>query len=144
LSGLCRTPAAIGLAGCGVPALAAQSGVGMPGEAVPGLAGGLSQTALGLAAVLALIALLAWAARRLRGRLQPRGGAVELLGGLSLGARERLVLVRVEGVRLLIGVAPGSLRTLHVLDPRSMPADADAPAFAQTLVAQRERTGREL
>jgi flagellar protein FliO/FliZ len=77
--------------------------------------GQLIQTAGGLLLVLVLIIGLAWAVRRF-GRL-PSGakGQLEILGGLSLGARERVVLLKVADTRLLIGVAPGRVQTLHVL-----------------------------
>jgi flagellar protein FliO/FliZ len=112
-------------------------------DTLPGLADGLSQTILGLVAVLALIALLAWAARRLSGRLQGRGGALELLGGLSLGARERLILVRVDGIRFLVGVAPGSVRALHVFDQvaDSATAHTSSGTFGEALNSQREHAG---
>jgi flagellar protein FliO/FliZ len=40
------------------------------------------------------------------------------LGGASVGARERVVLVEVENTRLLLGVAPGQVRTLYALPAR--------------------------
>lgn len=118
------------------PASLAQDGSGSSQDPIPGVAGGVAQTVLGLAAVLALIAVLAWLARRLNGRLQGRGGGVELLGGISLGTRERVVLVRVDDIRVLIGVAPGSVRALHVLDTEPRPAPAAGQSFATSLVAQ--------
>jgi flagellar biogenesis protein FliO len=51
---------------------------------------------------------------------------LELLGQLSLGARERALLVRVGDRQLLIGVAPGHVCTLHVLEPPSSPLPATA------------------
>lgn len=71
---------------------------------------------MGLVVVIALILGLAWVLRKY-GRL-PINNQVEMkvLGGLSLGTRERAVLVQVEGHRILLGVAPGRVATLHVLD----------------------------
>lgn len=68
---------------------------------------------MGLAVVLALILGLAWVLRKY-GRL-PVNNQVEMkiLGGLSLGTRERAVLVQVEGQKLLLGVAPGRVNILH-------------------------------
>jgi flagellar protein FliO/FliZ len=70
---------------------------------------------MGLVIVVALILGLAWAARKY-GRL-PTNSQVDMkvLGGLSLGTRERAVLIEVEGKRLLLGVAPGRVETLHVM-----------------------------
>lgn len=71
---------------------------------------------MGLVLVIGLILGLAWAVRKY-GRL-PTNNQIDMkvLGGLSLGTRERAVLVQVEGKRLLLGVAPGRVETLHVMD----------------------------
>jgi flagellar protein FliO/FliZ len=91
-----------------------------------------------LAAVLGLILALGWAVRRF-GRL-PGGakGAVRVLGGVALGARERAVLVAVGPTRLLLGVAPGQVRTLHVL-PDEPEAASD---FRNALAAAKGEPGR--
>ena len=76
----------------------------------------LGQVTLSLILVVVLLLALAWALRRFA-RLQPQGGGgLRLLGGLSLGARERILLVQADDRRILVGVAPGVLRTLLVLD----------------------------
>ncbi len=101
-------------------------------------AGGILQMLFGLLAVLAVIAGAAWLVRRL-GRL-PSGihGVVRVLGGMSLGARERVVLVQVGETQLLLGVAPGRVQTLHVF-AQPVPAPSDrAPAgggFPERLTA---------
>ncbi len=78
--------------------------------------GSYLQMILGLVFVVLLIFSLAWLVRRM-GRLQSViGGNMRLLGGLSLGQRERAVLVQVGKTQMLLGVAPGSVRTLHVFD----------------------------
>lgn len=78
--------------------------------------GGVLNMLLGLLVVIALILGLAWVMRKY-GRL-PMSNQVDMkvLGGLSLGSREKAVLVQVEGQRLLLGVSPGRVATLHVLD----------------------------
>ncbi|MDH5765670.1 MAG: flagellar biosynthetic protein FliO, partial [Gammaproteobacteria bacterium] len=40
---------------------------------------------------------------------------MKILGGLSLGTRERAVLVQVDNQRLLLGVAPGRVSILQNL-----------------------------
>ncbi len=78
--------------------------------------GSYVQVILGLVFVVLLIFGLAWLVRRM-GRLQSViGGSMKLLGGLSLGQRERAVLVQIGETQMLLGVAPGSVRTLHVFD----------------------------
>ena len=72
---------------------------------------------LGLAVVLALLGATAWVSRRFRVSAGMRGGLIEVVSGLSLGARERVVLIRVGGDQVLVGVSPSGMRTLHVLNP---------------------------
>ncbi len=72
----------------------------------------LIETGLGLAFVLAVMLAIAWLVKRY-GQVPGIGkGQVQILGGVSLGAREKAVLLSVEGRRLLVGVAPGRVQTL--------------------------------
>jgi flagellar protein FliO/FliZ len=78
-------------------------------------AGGVLQVITGLVVVLLLIFGVAWFARRF-GRFQ--GMATEqlrLLGGIHLGQREKIVIVQAGDERLVVGVSPGCIRTLHVM-----------------------------
>ena len=99
--------------------------------------GSYIQVILGLVFVVLLIFSLAWLVRRM-GRLQSViGGSMKLLGGLSLGQRERAVLVQVGETQMLLGVAPGSVRTLHVFD-KPVVTTTDSPtgeSFADKLNA---------
>lgn len=74
----------------------------------------LLQFCLGLILVLATVMLLAWLLRRLH-QHSPMGGALRLLGVLSLGTRERIMLIQVGETQLLLGVTPGHIQTLHRL-----------------------------
>ena len=97
-------------------------------------AGNLLQLTLGLMLVLAAIVGSAWLLRRY-GRLQSGvHGALRVVGGLSMGPRERVVLVQVGKTQLLLGVAPGRVQTLHVLDePVAEPAAQVPSSFAERL-----------
>jgi flagellar protein FliO/FliZ len=76
----------------------------------------LWQLTLGMLVVLGLIVVIAWLLKR-SGRFQvAAGGGLRILGGLSMGARERVVLMQVGETQLLLGVAPGRVQTLHVLE----------------------------
>lgn len=80
------------------------------------------QMFLGLAFVLALIVGMAWLIRRM-GSIQHMGhGVLKVVAGLSVGQRERIVLLQVGETQLLVGLAPGQIRTLHVLD-KPVPTD---------------------
>ncbi len=114
-----------------VAASAAQAVATGPGtmNGAPLRAEGLLETAAGLLLVLATILALAWAARRF-GRFSNAGkGLVNVLGGISLGSRERVVIVQVEDTRLVLGVAPGRIETLYVLER----AEDARPSFAKAL-----------
>ena len=88
---------------------------------------------MGLLLILALIVALGWLVRRY-GKLPSAGkGIVTVLGGVSLGPRERAVVLQVGEARLLVGVAPGRVQTLHVLG-----ADGDAMAPGGTEVFSRQ------
>jgi len=96
-------------------------------------AGDLTSAALrmvvGLAVVLALLGATAWVSRRFRLGAGMRGGLIEVVSGLSLGARERVVLLRVGGEQVLVGVSPSGMRTLHVLNQ----GPGDSAPFANYL-----------
>ncbi|MEW6354382.1 MAG: flagellar biosynthetic protein FliO [Pseudomonadota bacterium] len=91
----------------------------------------LLQVTLGLLAVLAAIVATAWVVRRFMHVPGAAHGALKIVGGLPLGARERIVLVQAGETQLLVGVAPGRVQTLHVLtQPVALNAEG-APNFAQ-------------
>jgi len=71
---------------------------------------------MGLSVVVALILGLAWVLKKY-GKL-PNNSLVDMkvLGGLSLGTREKALLIEVENTRLLVGVTPGHIQTLHVFN----------------------------
>jgi flagellar protein FliO/FliZ len=98
--------------------------------------GNLVQLTLGLLAVLLLLGGLAWLLRRSGRFTSGMHGALQILGGVSMGARERVVLLQVGRQQLLLGVAPGRIQTLHVLDePIDLAQSAARPkaGFAQAL-----------
>lgn len=101
---------------------------------------------VGLGIVVALIYVLAFFAKRLNGVAFTGKVPMKVLGGVSLGTRERAVLVEVGGKHLLLGVAPGRVNTLHVFDePLDMQREKRAEAaFADRLkqiLSQGENNG---
>lgn len=78
--------------------------------------GSAVQLVLGLFVVLFLIIASAWLFKRF-GRWQSGyTDQLKVVGGLAVGARERIVLIQVGEQQLLIGITPNNIRTLHVLD----------------------------
>ncbi len=125
---------------------AARAAAGAQEAAVRGPAldaGSVLHVMLGLGVVLLVIVALAWLARNVL-RFQPTvRGQLRILGGLSMGTRERVVLVQVGETQLLLGVAPGRIQALHVLEhPISTAADEPSPpaGFSDQLARALKRT----
>lgn len=96
----------------------------------------LGQLLLGLLLVIGLIFLLAWLMRRVQ-QLGPRGGQViKIVASQALGPRDRLILVQVGAEQILLGLTPGRIVSLHVMnEPVHLPDGEPATAeFAQRLM----------
>lgn len=96
----------------------------------------------GLALVLVLIVVSLWLLQRLGRWHAPTGGQVRVLGGLSLGGRERLLVVEVGRTQLVLGVAPGRVQTLHVLEGEAR-LERAAGGFGQQLKQILAQRGEE-
>ncbi|WP_242472394.1 flagellar biosynthetic protein FliO [Ectothiorhodospira mobilis] len=96
----------------------------------------LLQLVLGLGVVIAAILVLGFVLRRTGGVGGRLSGEFRVLGSVSLGARERMVLVQVGEQQLVLGVAPGQVRTLHVLDQPLEPRGTAAPAGEESFTAR--------
>ena len=107
------------------PALAAESAVG---------GGAILQSLAGLLVVVALIVGLAWLARTRGGFVQ--GPAVmKPIASLSIGPRERVVIVELNDTWLVLGVAPGRVNTLATLPRPATPVTTDAAQTPASLFA---------
>lgn len=97
--------------------------------------GTMAQVALGLLFVVFLIIAAAWLLKRVGGFSITGNSALKILGGLSMGTRERVVLMQVGDEQILIGVSPGRIQTLHVLSkPISLDEKKNSePTFAKRL-----------
>jgi flagellar protein FliO/FliZ len=93
---------------------------GTPASAVaatsgPASAGSLLQVLFGLVVVLGLMAACAWMLRRF-GAAKTSGGAnIRIVGGVSVGTRERVMVVEVADQWIVVGVAPGQVRALSTM-----------------------------
>jgi flagellar protein FliO/FliZ len=91
--------------------------------------GGLGQVTLALLVVLGTLFALAWLLRRMRGFGNRVGSAIDVLAHVTLGQKERAVLLKVGNAQILLGVAPGRVNTLYVLpEPLELTQRAAAPA----------------
>jgi flagellar protein FliO/FliZ len=102
-----------------------------PPPAAPG-AGSLMQTTFALLFVLALVVGGAWFLKRFGPKnLGGAGGTVKLVGSLSLGTRERILVVEVGEQWIVVGASPGRMNALATM-PRQENSDAAVPATLQT------------
>src|SRR6185369_2593680 len=83
-----------------------------------GTAGGIGQMLFGLVVVIAAVFVVAFVARRLRSASGGGANGLEVLGQTALGAKEKAVILRVDGERLLLGVASGQVTLLKTLSPQ--------------------------
>ena len=90
----------------------------VPGNELQSMTAPLVRMVLSLAAVLALVGVFAWLAKRFRGA-QLQGGLIQIVGGLSLGPKDRVVLLRVGDEEILVGMSPSGMRQLHVMNKPS-------------------------
>jgi flagellar protein FliO/FliZ len=124
-----RVAASIAVAACGLAAHAALPTVPSPPEAAPAVgASSLLQAGFGMFAVLGLIFLCAWAARRFG--LQRLGGGqfVKVVSSTMVGQRERVVVVEVGATWLVLGVTSSQVNTLHSMPAQAVPATPGATA----------------
>ncbi|NOX09887.1 MAG: flagellar biosynthetic protein FliO [Gammaproteobacteria bacterium] len=92
----------------------------------------LSKLGTGLFAILALIIALAWIMRRVGYMQSATGDKLKVISALSVGSREKLVLIQVGSTQLLIGVAPGQIQKIHLLD-ENIPLKSVGTEFSEKL-----------
>lgn len=97
---------------------------------VPETSSLLFQTLLGLTVVVCMIITLGWLARRMNLTGLQRNRHCRVVATMPVSAREKVVLVDIGGQQLLLGVAPGSVTTLHAFDKPIIEADESAPTPA--------------
>jgi flagellar protein FliO/FliZ len=103
-------------------------------------AGNVLQLTLSLAAVVAAIFGVGWLFRRMQGLPGSSHRALRVIATLPVGTRERIAIIQAGDAQVLIGLSPGRIQTLHVLE-HPVPEQVRPPAFKSIL--ERERTHAE-
>jgi len=99
------------------PACFAVPGVDVPKQAVRTIsAGDMLHWGVGLLVVLAVFFFCVWGMRKLSGISVGGAEKMRIVGGLSLGMREKVILLQVGKKQLILGVTPGRIDALHVLE----------------------------
>ncbi len=99
-------------------------------------AGGFVTVAFSLLLILGVIVGLAWLATRLR--LTPRAASsgLRVLADVAVGAKERVVLLKVGDAQALVGVGTDGVRSLALLERSvELPPESAPGAFAERLRA---------
>jgi flagellar protein FliO/FliZ len=96
-------------------------------------AGSLLQTILALTFVLALLAGLAWCMKRFGPKSHVGTVPVRLVGALSLGGRERIMVVEVGNQWIVVGASPGRVNALA-----TMPAQGSVPGQEGATLAEHQ------
>ena len=69
----------------------------------------------GLMLVVVVIFVLAWLVKRFNLAQQAHGGLIRIVAGVSIGTRDRIVLLQVGNEQILVGLTPGRIEKLHTL-----------------------------
>lgn len=99
-----------------MPLIANEAGAEI--QKVPGVIGTSSilQIVAGLFVVLAIIIGAGWLLKRYGGIGGMTNANLKVIAGITVGQREKIVVVQAGDVQVLVGIAPGNIRTLHVLE----------------------------
>lgn len=90
--------------------------------------GAMLQVLFGLFLVLAAVVAAAWLLRRFSPGQIGAGGSIKVVGGVAVGAKERLVLVEIGETWLVLGVAPGQVNALHTMPKPEKPEMPPVPS----------------
>lgn len=78
--------------------------------------GSVLQVFAGLIAVLLLFGAVVYVLKRMGGFRSTRAGKLFVVDGLSVGTRDRVLLMQVGEKQILLGVSPSGIAPLHVFD----------------------------
>jgi len=125
------------------PAVWAADAVPPAPTSAPDIGSSALQMVFGLLLVLGLLLGTLWLLKRIS---QPRGfqaGLMRVVAGISVGARERVVILELGNSWLVLGVAPGRVTTLAEIPRQEVPASAtpqagqDFPAWLNQIIKKR-------
>ncbi|NVJ60325.1 MAG: flagellar biosynthetic protein FliO [Gammaproteobacteria bacterium] len=107
----------------------------------------VSQYSLGTSVISVVIALVfiilvifacAWVLKKISGQSSFSSGAIKIKSAHMLGAKERLVIVEVDGKHLLLGVTPNAINKIEQLSDNCIPVTdkKTLPNFQEAFKAQ--------
>jgi flagellar protein FliO/FliZ len=81
--------------------------------------GGVFKMVIGLAVVLAVMALITWVLKRMVPGVGNKQSVIRIVGGVNVGSRERVVVLEISGRWIVVGVAAGQVSRLANLESGS-------------------------
>ncbi len=114
------------------PACFAVPGADVPKQTVRTVSSGdMLHWSVGLLIVLGIFFLCVWGIRKLSGITANSTGKMRVIGGLSLGMREKVILLQVGKKQLILGVTPGRIDALHVLEGDDCLISSEPPSIGK-------------
>ena len=120
-----------------VPSAATESTRGVGGA-------GILQALLGLAFVIGLIFFCGWAAKRFGLRQPGSGTLLKLISSVSLGQREKVVVIEVGATWLVLGVTPTQVNLLHSMDAEPTELDDEIDEAGKSGAPTSNKSGMKL
>ncbi|MGZ3235963.1 MAG: flagellar biosynthetic protein FliO [Burkholderiaceae bacterium] len=110
-------------------------------------AGNFFQVLLGLLVVLALMAAAAWSLKKFGVSKLTGNATVKVVGGVSVGNRERVLVIEVGDQWIVVGVAPGQVNALTTMPrqesaaaPEVVPITKNFSAWLKQTIDKRSNT----
>lgn len=105
---------------------------------LPSTSGSIFTMLLGLCVVLGIMAGIAWLVKRsgLTNINSRHGLQMKVVGGISIGTRERVIVVEVDNQWLVLGVTPSNINTLTTLPKQELKESdvvTNTPSFSTWL-----------
>ena len=99
----------------------------------------------GLVAVVIAIFILAWLVKKFNLTQHSSHGLIRIVAGLSIGTRDRIVLLQVGDEQILVGLTPGRIAKLHTLTqpldaPDSQPVSGSFASKLNRIMNDKEAT----
>lgn len=79
-------------------------------------ASSILQILLSLMLVIFLIIVASWLYKKYGNITSPLNDKFKVVSGLSLGPKEKIVLIQVGDEQILVGISPGMIRNIHTLN----------------------------
>lgn len=95
--------------------------------------GGVFKMVIGLAVVLAVMALITWVLKRVVPGVANKQSVIRIVGGVSVGSRERVLVLEVSGRWIVVGVAAGQVSRLANLESGSAKLGETIPTGSSML-----------